>query len=145
MGLFIAGIPCVAAGLILNLYFPINKNLWTSSFVLFTGGLAMLLLAACYWVIDMRGWRAWGEPFLVFGRNAIFSYALAAIVSEISTDFDFIESGGEDRTLHGWLYQKYFVPHASPVNASLAFGIFFVLVIFVLVWPLHRKKIFIRI
>ncbi len=49
------------------------------------------------------------------------------------------------RTLHGWLYQKYFVPHASPVNASLAFAIFFVLVIFALVWPLHRKKMFIRI
>jgi predicted acyltransferase len=81
----------------------------------------------------------------VFGMNAILAYALAAIVSEVSTDFEFGNFHGHTTTLHGWLYQGYFVPHASPVNASLAFAIFFVFVIFLLLWPLYRWKIFVRI
>jgi len=77
--------------------------------------------------------------------NAILAYALAAVVSEISTDFEFHDSTGRLRTLHDWIYEGYFVPHASPVNASLYFAIFFVLVIFLLLLPLHVKKVFVRI
>jgi predicted acyltransferase len=132
-------------GRLIHPYFPINKNLWTSSFVLFTGGFAMLALSACYWIVDVRAWRAWAEPFLVFGMNAILAYALAALVSEVSTDFEFTGSHGRQTTLHGWIYNKYFVPHASPVNASLAFAVFFVFVIFVLLWPFYRGKMFLRI
>jgi predicted acyltransferase len=145
LGLAAAGLVLLAAGRLLHPYFPINKNLWTSSFVLFTGGFAMLALAACYWIVDVRVWRAWAAPFLVFGMNAILAYALAAIVSEVSTDFEFLKFHGRVTTLHGWVYNKYFVPHASPMNASLAFAVFFVLVIFVLLWPFYRGKVFLRI
>jgi predicted acyltransferase len=145
LGLAAAGLVLLVAGRLLHPYFPINKNLWTSSFVLFTGGFAMLALAVCYWIVDVRAWRAGTSPFLVFGTNAILAYALAALVSEVSTDFEFADSHGHQSTLHGWLYQRYFVPHASPVNASLAFAVFFVLVIFLLVWPFYRGKVFLRI
>ena len=145
LGLAAAGLALLVAGRLLHPYFPINKNLWTSSFVLFTGGFAMLALAACYWIIDVRAWRGWTGPFLVFGMNAILAYALAALVSEVSTDFDFLSFHGHDTTLHGWIYDKYFVPHASPVNASLAFAVFFVLVIFALLWPFYRGKLFLRV
>ena len=145
LGLAAAGLALLVAGRVLHPYFPINKNLWTSSFVMFTGGFALLALAFCYWIVDLRAWRAWTWPFLVFGMNAILAYALAAIVSEVSTDFEFSDSAGRDTTLHGWLYQRYFVPHFSPANASLAFAIFFVVVIFVMLWPLHRAKLFLRI
>ena len=84
-------------------------------------------------------------PFLVFGMNAILAYALAALVSEVSTDFEFHDSLGHERTIHGWIYGRYFVPHASPVNASLMFAVFFVLVIFLPLWPLYERKIFARI
>ena len=144
LGLATVGLVLLIAGRLLHPYFPINKNLWTSSFVLFTGGFAMLALAACYWIVDVRTWRAWTAPFLVFGMNAILAYALAALVSEVSTDFEFSDHGNQT-TLHGWLYQRYFVPHASPVNASLAFALFFVLVIFALLWPFYRGKVFLRI
>jgi predicted acyltransferase len=145
LGLAAAGLALLIAGRLLHPYFPINKNLWTSSFVLFTGGFAMLALAACYWIVDVRAWRAWAAPFLVFGMNAILAYALAALVSEVSTDFEFLHFHGRETTLHGWIYDKYFVPHASPVNASLAFAVFFVFVIFLLLWPFYRGKLFLRV
>ena len=145
MGLAIAGAILLIAGKMLDPVFPINKNLWTSSFVLFTGGFAMVALALCYWLVDVRAWRGWTPPFLVFGMNAILAYAVAALVSEVSTDFDFLQFHGHETTLHGWIYDKFFVPHLSAVNASLAFGLFFTLVIFLLMWPFYRGKIFLRI
>jgi predicted acyltransferase len=145
LGLVIAGACLMLAGRLLHPYFPINKNLWTSTYVLFTGGFAMLLLALSYWVADLRGWRKWAAPFLVFGRNAIVAYAVAAIVAETSIDFEFSGSGGRAWTLHGWLYNNLFVSYANPNNASLGFAIFFVALILALLWPLHHKRIFIRV
>jgi predicted acyltransferase len=145
VGLAGAGVLLLAAGRMLHPYFPINKNLWTSSFVLFTGGLAMVALAAFYWFVDVRKWRSGTPPFLVFGMNAILAYALAALVSEISTSFEITGPHGHQNTLHGWLYQGFFVRHASPMNASLGYAIFFVVVIFVMLWPLYRAKIFLRV
>jgi predicted acyltransferase len=145
LGLAVAGFGLLIAGRLLHPFFPINKNLWTSTFVLFTGGCAMLALAACYWIIDVRSWRAWAKPFLVFGMNAILAYALAALVSELSTDFDFTNSAGRDTTAHGWIYERFFVAHFNPLNASLGFAILFVLAIFLLLWPFYRWKIFLRV
>ena len=145
LGLAAAGLVLLIGGRMLHPYFPINKNLWTSTFALFTGGFAMLMLAACFWIVDVREWRAWTKPFLVFGMNAILAYALAALVSEISTDFEFSGSHGRQTTLHGWLYQRFFVPHATPVNASMAYAIFFVIIIFIMLWPFYRWKVFLRV
>jgi predicted acyltransferase len=145
LGLAAAGLALLVVGRLLHPFFPINKNLWTSTFVLFTGGFAMVTLSLCYWMVDVRAWRAWTPAFLVFGMNAILAYALAAIVSEISTDFEFLHFHGRETTLHGWLYDRFFIPHASPVNASLAFAVFFVFVIFLLLWPFYRWKIFLRV
>ena len=145
LGLAVAGLLLLFVGRLLHPLFPINKNLWTSTFVLFTSGFAMLALATCYWIVDVRAWRGWMAPFLVFGMNAILAYALAALVSEVSTDFEFLQFHGHDTTLHGWLYDRFFVPHLSPVNASLAFAIFFVCVIYLLLWPFYNRRIFLRI
>ncbi len=144
LGLAIAGAALLTVGRLLHPYFPINKNLWTSTFVIFTGGIAMLLLALCYWLVDQRGWRRWAAPFQVFGRNAILAYALATIVAEISIDFQFRISG-RMRTLHGWVYEAFFRPYANSKNASLAFAVCFVFVILLLLWPLHRRRVFIRV
>jgi predicted acyltransferase len=144
-GLLISGAALMLAGRLLDPYFPINKNLWTSTFVLFTGGFAMLLLAVCYWIVDLRGARKWAAPFLVFGMNAILAYALAAVVSETSIDFELTGAGGRAETLHGWMYNNFFVPYMTPKNASLAFGLFFVALILAPLWPLYRKQIFVRV
>jgi predicted acyltransferase len=145
LGLAALGACLMAAGRLLHPYFPMNKNLWTSTFVLFTGGFAMVLLAVCYAAVDLRGWRKWAGPFLVFGRNAIFAFSVSMLAAEISVDFGFRDSRGVLRTWHGWVYNTFFRPYGSPKGASLAFAVFFVLLMFALVWPLDRKKIFIRI
>ena len=127
----------------LHPYFPINKNLWTSTFVLFTGGFAMLVLAACYWVVDLRGWRKGITPILAFGRNAILAYALAALVSEISTDFEFHDSAGHLRTLHGWLYSRalfHSLCESTSMRRSAFAGVFFVALIFNILLPLLPSK-----
>jgi len=144
-GLAIAGVVGMAAGRLLHPFFPINKNLWTTTFVLFTGGFAMLALSLCYWLVDLRGHRRWTKPILVFGMNAIAVYAFSFLLSSASVNFGFYDRDGDLQSWHGWIYETFFLPHASPKNASLAFAVFFVLVCFLCAWPLYRKRIFLRI
>jgi predicted acyltransferase len=139
------GAVLLVAGRLFHPFFPINKNLWTSTFVIFAGGFAMLLLAACYWFVDLKGYRRWAAPFLVFGRNAIAVYFLSMLLVEIAITWGFHDSDGDFQTWYDWFYSTLFVPHASPKNASLAFAIFYVLLWLVLMWPLDRKRIYLRI
>lgn len=139
-----AGIALVIAGLIWNIFFPINKKLWTSSFVLFAGGLAVLMLSLSYWLIDIKGYRRLIPPFLAFGRNAITAYVLADIIPFVLSIIP-VTSNGHKTNLWGFLYNTLFVPYLSPVNASLAGAILTVLIILVPVWVLYVKKIIIKI
>ena len=140
-GMFVVGAACVAVGWAWNAFFPINKALWTSSYVLFTGGLALQFLALCYWIIDIKGYRKWAKPFEVFGLNAIALYVVADLIAVL---LGVIRVGG-DETLGSWIYTHLFASWASPVNASLAFAITLVLVCLGLMWILYRRKIFLKI
>jgi len=139
-GMFVAGAVCVALGWSWNLFFPINKALWTSSYVLFSGGLALQFLGLCYWLIDIKGYRQWAKPFEVFGMNAIALYVGAGLMADL---FGTIKVQGT--SLGGWIYQRAFASWASPINASLAFAISFVLVWLVLMWILYRRRIFLKV
>jgi predicted acyltransferase len=139
-GIFVVGAICVAIGWAWNAFFPINKALWTSSYVLFTGGLALQFLAFCYWLIDIKGYRRWAKPFEVFGLNAIALYVVADLIAEL---LGLIKVGGD--SLGGWIYNHIFSSWASPINASLAFAICFVLVCLGLMWILYRRRIFLKI
>jgi len=138
-GMFVAGAVLVAIGWAWNAFFPINKALWTSSYVMFTGGLALQFLALCYWLIDIKGYRRWSKPFEIFGLNAIALYVLADLLANA---FDLIKIGND--SLGGGIY-NFFGSWLSPINASLAFAITFVLFCFFFMWLLYRRKIFIRI
>jgi predicted acyltransferase len=139
-GMFVVGAICVAIGWAWNAFFPINKALWTSSYVLFTGGLALQFLAFCYWLIDIKGYRRWAKPFEVFGLNAIALYVVADL---IAVSLGLIKVG--EGSLSGWIYDHVFASWASPVNASLAFALCFVLVCLVLMWILYRRRIFLKV
>ena len=140
-GMFVVGAICVAIGWAWNAFFPINKALWTSSYVFFTGGLALQFLSICYWLIDIKGYRRWARPFEVFGLNAIALYVVADLIAEL---LGLIKVGGDD-SLGGWIYDHLFSSWASPNNASLAFAICFVLVCLGLMWILYRKRIFLKV
>jgi predicted acyltransferase len=141
-----AGILGVIAGEIWNVWFPINKNLWTSSFVLFTAGLAMIGLALCYWIFDVRKVRIrLSAFFLVFGMNAIAAYVLSELLAASITSFNMHTSAHGITTLQGRIYHTLFVPLASSVNASLIFAIAYVLFCWLPMWILYRKRIFLKI
>lgn len=139
-GMFVVGAVCVAIGWAWNAFFPINKALWTSSYVLFTGGLALQFLALCYWLIDIKGYRRWARPFEVFGLNAIALYVVAEVIAVLLGE---IKVGGN--SVGSLIYNHLFASWASPINASLAFALCFVLVCFFLMWILYRRKIFLKV
>jgi predicted acyltransferase len=139
-GMFVVGAVCVALGWAWNAFFPINKALWTSSYVLFTGGLALQFLSLCYWLIDIKGYRRWAKPFEVFGLNAIALYVVADVIAML---LGTLKVGSDP--LGSWIYNHLFASWAAPVNASLAFAICYVLVCLALMWILYHRKIFLKV
>jgi predicted acyltransferase len=142
--LLLLGAASAGLGLLWNLVFPINKPLWTSSYVLFTAGLAMVLLSLIYLIADVWKLQRWGTFFMVFGMNALFAYFLAGIWTRLML-FIKISSGGSKITLYSWFYEKVCVPVAGHMNGSLMFAIIQVLLIWGLALILYRKKILIRL
>jgi predicted acyltransferase len=149
-GLAAAGILSLAAGLLWNLSFPINKNLWTSSYVLFSAGWALLLLAAFYWLIDIRhvnetkAGKALTFPWLVFGSNAIVAFCISDFIV-INMIWLKVPDNGKTITAWFWIYHHLFAFNGSTKNTSLAFALAFVAVCFIPNWLLWRKRIFIKI
>ena len=98
------------AGLVWGRVFPINKNLWTSSFALFSAGLAAQTLALFHWLVDVRGWRGWSRPFAAYGRNPLAAYFLSVGLDAILTRVTVTGSG----SLKGIVYRSAFVPWLRP-------------------------------
>jgi predicted acyltransferase len=143
-GLLIAGVMGVAAGYAWHPWFPISKPLWTSSYVLFTAGAACLLLALCWWLIEMRGSHAWAAPFLWLGSNAIVAYALSTFVGKLWSIIK-LSGAGDSITLQTWIYEHWFARLADDKNASLAFALCYVALWTLVAWALYRKKIFVKV
>ncbi len=151
-GLLIFGFIALAGGILWNLSFPINKNLWTSSYVLFVAGLSLLVLALCYWLIDMRHLdrSRWGKlllwPWLVFGSNAITAFVFSNFLVELLIWIKVPNSfTGKSISVLGWIYQHLFARNGSTNVTSLAFAVCFVLVCFLPNWVLWRRRIFLKV
>ena len=141
VGLLIGSIAGLVAGDVWNIWFPINKMIWTSSYVLFTAGFALFVFAVCYWIIDVRGWKVWAIPFLIFGVNPLAIYFLASFAETAL----YVHHVGKD-SIKAVLYGKLFASaFSNPYIASLSWSISFVLVFFLVAWFMYRKRIFIRI
>jgi predicted acyltransferase len=142
IGMALFGLAGFGAGELWNLWFPINKSLWTSSFVLLTAGLALLCLGACYWILDVEHCRGrWTTFFLVFGMNPIAAYVFAEAISHSLYRF----STAAGLSWQDVLYQNGFEPFISPANASLLYAICYALVCWTAMWALYRKHIFLKI
>lgn len=145
-GMLAVGTILLALSFVWDLSFPINKKIWTSSYVLYTSGVALLGLGSIYWLADCKGYTRWTKPFVVLGMNALFVYIATGLLVKLFSNIKWTDAAGEDTNVLGWLYQTVFVPaFASPYNASLAYGLFNVAFFLGLAWVLYAKKIFIRV
>ncbi len=139
------GILGLVAGEVWNLWFPINKNLWTSSFVLFSGGFALVFLALLYWMLEIKKWRgAWTMPILVFGMNAIAGFVADSFV--YGPGYSFTVKGPNGPVMwHDAAQARLVSLGASPANASLIYSLGAVLFCWILLWFLWRKRIFLKV
>ena len=144
--LFIAGGGLALLGLVWHPWFPINKALWSSAYVLYTGGLAMAGLAALYWICDVQGYRAWTRPALVYGVNAILVFCLSALLSRTFGLFKLALPGGKTGGLKEWLYGWGIAPHfADPRTASLVGAVTLIVIWhFILSW-MYRKGVVLKV
>ena len=143
--IFVFGNFLLVSGLVWDSVFPINKNLWTSSYVLYTGGIAFHVFGLCYWISDIHGYSFWTKPFLVYGSNAITVFFLSGICGRLLGIIKISNSLGEQISLKGYLYDMLFISWLTPVKASLMWAIVHVLFWLGIMWILYVKKIFIKI
>lgn len=141
--LFSTGCAAVVLGLLWDLQFPINKALWTSSFVLYTGGLATLVLALSYWVIDVNNYTRFTKPFVVYGVNAITVFFLSGLLPQVLILIKINTRAGETN-LYSWMHSGY-AAHFSPVNASLLWAVSTVLFWLIILWVMYNRKIIIKV
>ncbi len=142
--LAIVGVGVAISGRVWGVVLPINKSLWTGSFVLWTGGLGMVLLALLLWIIDLHGWRRWAHPFVVFGRNAISVFVMSGLLARTFNRMTIATAAGE-MSLKRFYYDKLFTSWLPPDAASLAHALAWVLFCYLVVWVMFRNRIFIRI
>jgi len=138
--LFTLGFIALLIGSIWDWTFPINKNLWTSSFVLYTAGAASMTLAALIFFVDMLHINKWVKSGLIFGANAIAVYVLAGLIPDL---FHRIKVGGY--SLAGWFMEAQSVIGIPPKLASLIYALFFLGICYLFALLLYRKKIFIKL
>ncbi|HEY4354591.1 MAG TPA: heparan-alpha-glucosaminide N-acetyltransferase domain-containing protein [Acidobacteriaceae bacterium] len=149
--LALAGAVAFLAGEIWSRWFPANKNLWTSSYVLISAGLAAMAVALCSWLVDERPqpWPAWlraiTTPWLIFGSNAIAAFTVSVVLVKTMLYFGHTGADGKHRNLWGLAYYRIFAAHGSTKWTSLAFAVSVVIVCFLPNWLLWRKKIFLRL
>ncbi len=132
------------AGLSLSYWMPLNKKLWTSTFALFTSGISILCLAGLLYLVDIRRVRRGWSFLLIFGTNAILAYVLSDVVAWVFGRFRFPVSG-RSLNLHAILFRDLFASWLPPKEASLGFALLYVAIIAALVYPLYRRRIFLRI
>ncbi|MDM7921222.1 MAG: DUF5009 domain-containing protein [Pyrinomonadaceae bacterium] len=143
-GLFFMGTVLLAVGWSWSLLFPLNKSLWTSSYVVYTSGLALLTLGFCYFVIDIKGYKRWAKPFVVFGVNALALFVFSGILARVMGMIRIPDGPEKTISLQQWIFNNLYLSWAEPINASLAFAVTYILFWLFLMWLLYRRRIFIK-
>jgi predicted acyltransferase len=128
-----------------DFWFPINKNLWTSSYVALSGGIALILLAACYYVISVKGHVRWTKPFIILGVNAIAVYFLSEIVNLTLFSANVPLSDGKGISLKTLIYQNYFESWAGPLNGSLIYAFAYLVLWVGIMAVFYKRRTFIKI
>lgn len=143
--LFFIGAILTVSGLAWGLIFPINKALWTSSYVLYTGGIAMQFLAACHWLIDVQGIKKWSTPFLYYGTNAIFVFVASGLLVKIMSRIKLTTGADQTISLWGYIYQNMYASWLPPYVASLSFALTLIALFGLVLRWMYQRKIFIKV
>jgi predicted acyltransferase len=144
-GLVVAGLVGIMVGQIWNLWFPINKGIWTSSYVVFTAGMACVTLAAIMWIVDARGWRGWTKFFVIYGMNPIVAFVGSGILARMLYSIFKVDYQGERVSIVEAIFRTFVSWGLEPIDASLAFALSFVVFWFVILWALYRRRIFLKV
>jgi predicted acyltransferase len=149
LGLAAAAVVSLAAGYFWSLWFPLNKNLWTSSYVLVAAGWSLVVLTLAYWAVEQHGWgngrgKGWLWPWLVFGSNAIVAYMVSELLASSLDVIEFTD-GGRRTNVQGYVFTHLFAHIPDPGWAAFAYSVSFTAVCFIPVWVLYNKKIFVKV
>jgi predicted acyltransferase len=146
VGLVGVGAASLVGGLLWHLSFPINKNLWTSSYVLLTSGMAAMILGVAHATLDTTSARTHVllRPLIVLGRNALVLFVLSGWLVKTLIWIKIGSADGSQTSLYNWIFQHGFAPWASPKNASLLFALAALLVLYAVLEVLYRRRWFLR-
>jgi predicted acyltransferase len=154
--LCVGGNLLLLAGVVMDIWLPINKKLWTSSYAVFMAGMAMNCFAVCYWLVDVQGWRKWAKPFAIYGMNAIAVFMLAGLLGRILPAIKVPGAAGKSVALQAFLYDHLCAPFASPdtapffgllaspKNASLMWALMYVSALYLAAYLMYRRKWFLK-
>lgn len=144
-GLFAVGALAMMVGLMWNWSFPINKSLWTSSYVIFTAGMACVSIGTISWIIDLKNVTWWTRPFVIYGVNPIIAFVGSGMMARLIYTLWKVDFDGKPTAVQRVVYETVFHSWLEPRNASLAFAMTFVGFWFVILWALWRKNIILKV
>ena len=135
----------MVVGMMWNWSFPINKNLWTSSYVVFTAGMACVTLATIMWLIEEHHISWWTKPFVIYGMNPIVAFVGSGVLARFIYTLWKVQYNGQPTSMEAVIYKSVFEPFLEPKNASLAMAFVTVLFWFGILLVLYRRKIFLKV
>jgi predicted acyltransferase len=144
----VTGVILLIGGLLWNIIFPINKSLWTSSYVLYTAGIATLCLSLLYYIIDIQGYKKWAKLFLIWGVNPMIVFFFSGIIPRVlgSIQVQNPETGGEEISVLTLIYKHGIAPcFENPLNASLAYALLYAVFWSVILWIFYKKKMIFKV
>jgi predicted acyltransferase len=144
-GMFAVGAIGMMIGLMWNWAFPINKNLWTSSYVIFTAGMACVAIATIMWIVDYCNVKWWTKPFVIYGVNPIVAFVGSGVLARLIYTLWHVSYQGHSVAIQDAIYQIVFLPWLPPRVASLAFAISFVVLWFGILTVLYRRNIVLKV
>lgn len=145
VGLFGAGSIAMVAGSLWGVFFPISKNLWTSSYVIFCAGFASVVLATCLWLVDVLQVRGWTKPFVIYGVNPLIAFAGSGVMARLIYSLWTVNFHGNHMSIQQASYELLFQPYFPDKLASLLWALCFVAFWLGVLTVLYRRKIIIKI
>ena len=140
----ILGSVFIIIGWIWGLLFPINKALWTSSYVLFTAGIGILVLSIMIWLVDIKKNNKWAKPLIIYGTNSIFIFVISGIWTKVLLNISF-NLNGKMISGYSYLYQTIFMPLDGGMNSSLLFALFHIVIFWLILALMYKKRVFIKV